>query len=123
MRLVQLHDLPEQHRLARDIFSGRDAAPLLRAGVTLSERFVDHLQRAGVQAVWIEDEHGHGIDPVPVISGQTRALATRVLAALHAETREAVAHRRTLDPESTDELSDVVDAILQEIEEHGDTPV
>jgi HD-GYP domain-containing protein (c-di-GMP phosphodiesterase class II) len=118
MRLVQLRDLPEQHRLARDIFSGRDAAPLLRAGVTLNERFVDHLQKAGIQAVWVEDEYSHGIDPVPVISAQTRALATRVLAKLHAEAREAVAHGRTLDPESTDEVSDVVDAILQEIEEH-----
>jgi HD-GYP domain-containing protein (c-di-GMP phosphodiesterase class II) len=123
MRLVQLRDLPEQHRLARDIFSGRDAAPLLRAGVTLNDRFVEHLSKAGIQAVWVEDEYGRGIDPVPVISAQTRALATRVLAALHAEAREAVAHGRTLDPESTDELSDVVDAIQQEIEEHGETPV
>ena len=41
-----------------------------------------------------------------------------MLAALHAESTEAVAHGRTLDPESTDEMSDVVDAILEEIEEH-----
>jgi HD-GYP domain-containing protein (c-di-GMP phosphodiesterase class II) len=123
MRLVQLHDLPEQHRLARDIFSGRDAAPLLRAGVTLNDRFVEHLQKAGIQAVWVEDECSGGIEPVPVLSAQTRALGTRVLAALHAEAREELACSRTLDPESTDELSDVVDAILQEIEEHDDKPV
>ena len=86
--------------------------------MTLNERFVEHLQKAGIQAVWVEDEYSHGIDPVPVIGAQTRALATRVLAKLHAEAREAVAHGRVLDPESTDELSDVVDAILQEIEEH-----
>ena len=123
MRLVQLQYLPEHHRLARDIFSARDAAPLLRAGVTITERFVDHLGRAGIQAVWVEDELSHGIDPVPVLSAQTRALATRVLAALHRKAREAVAHGRVLDPESTDDLSDVVDAILKEIEEHGETPV
>jgi HD-GYP domain-containing protein (c-di-GMP phosphodiesterase class II) len=91
--------------------------------VTLTERFVDHLDRAGIQAVWVEDELSHGIDPVPVLSAQTRALATRVLRALHAEAREAVAHGRVLDPESTDEVSSVVDAILEEIEAHGETSV
>jgi HD-GYP domain-containing protein (c-di-GMP phosphodiesterase class II) len=118
MRLVPIATLSEDSRLARDILSGRDGAPLLRAGVTLSARFVDHLHKAGIQAVWVEDEYGRGIDPVPVISAQTRAHATRVLSALHGEAKEAVAAGRTLDPESTDELSDVVDHILQEIEEH-----
>jgi HD-GYP domain-containing protein (c-di-GMP phosphodiesterase class II) len=103
--------------------SGRDGAPLLRAGVGLSARFIEHLGKAGIQAVWVDDELGRGIDPVPVITPQTRGQATRALAGLHEETRRAVAAGRTLDPESTDELSDVVDAILQEIEEHDGRPV
>jgi HD-GYP domain-containing protein (c-di-GMP phosphodiesterase class II) len=37
---------------------------------------------------------------------------------LHEEAKRAVAAGRGLDPEATDDLSDVVDAILQEIEEH-----
>jgi HD-GYP domain-containing protein (c-di-GMP phosphodiesterase class II) len=118
MRLVSLSNLQEDARLARDIVSGRDGAPLLRAGVALSARFIDHLQKAGIQAVWVEDELGRGIDPVPVISPQTRGLATRALSAVHEEARRAVAAGRGLDPETTDDLSDVVDAILQEIEEH-----
>jgi HD-GYP domain-containing protein (c-di-GMP phosphodiesterase class II) len=123
MRLVPIATLPEDARLARDILTGRDAAPLLRAGVPLSARFIDHLHKAGVQAVWIDDEYGRGIDPVPVISAHTRAQATRVLSALHAEAKEAVAARRSLDPESTDDLSDVVDHILEEIEAHDGTAV
>jgi HD-GYP domain-containing protein (c-di-GMP phosphodiesterase class II) len=118
MRLVSTDALPADARLAHDILTGRDAAPLLRAGVTLSERFVEHLHRAGIQAVWIEDSLGQGIDPVPVLSAQTRAVATRVLAALHDESRQAVVAGRSLDPEATEELSEVVDAILEEIEEH-----
>ncbi|HET6868205.1 MAG TPA: HD-GYP domain-containing protein [Solirubrobacteraceae bacterium] len=118
MRLVALSNLQEDARLARDIVSGRDGSPLLRAGVALSARFIDHLGKAGIQAVWIEDELGRGIDPVPAISPQTRGLATRALSALHEEARRAVAAGRGLDPEATDNLSDVVDAILQEIEEH-----
>jgi HD-GYP domain-containing protein (c-di-GMP phosphodiesterase class II) len=118
MRLVPLSNLQEEARLARDIVSGRDGAPLLRAGVALSARFIDHLGKAGIQAVWVDDELGRGIDPVPVISPQTRGLATRALSVLHEEARRAVAAGRGLDPEATDDLSDVVDAILEEIEEH-----
>jgi HD-GYP domain-containing protein (c-di-GMP phosphodiesterase class II) len=123
MRLVSLANLQQDARLARDIVSGRDGAPLLRAGVALSARFIEHLGKAGIQAVWVEDELGRGIEPVPVISPQTRGLATRALAALHEEARRAVAAGRGLDPEATDDLSDVVDAILQEIEEHDGKPV
>ncbi|HYB31468.1 MAG TPA: HD-GYP domain-containing protein [Solirubrobacteraceae bacterium] len=117
MRLVPIADLPPDARLARDIFTGRDAAPLLRAGVTLTDRFVEHLNRAGIQAVWVEDFYSHGITAEPVITGRTRALATHALLALHQEARQAVVAGRTLDPKATDKLSDVVDGILQEIEE------
>ena len=117
MRLVRITDLPQDARLASDILTGRDAAPLLRAGVTLSERFVDHLNRAGIQAVWVEDAYSHGIDAEPAVSGQTRAIATRALLALHEEAKQAVVAGRTLDPEATDELGEVVDAILLEVEE------
>ena len=117
MRLVPINDLPEDARLARDILTGRDAAPLLRAGVTLSARFIDHLTRAGIQAVWVEDRYSQGINPEPAISAQTRAAATRALVALHDEAKQAVFTGRPLDPEATEGLSDAVDAILEEIEE------
>jgi HD-GYP domain-containing protein (c-di-GMP phosphodiesterase class II) len=123
MRLVQMHDLPVEARLADDIFSGRDGTPLLRAGVTLNDRFVDHLRRAGIQAVWIEDQLGQGIVPVPAISSQTRGKATRALATLHDEARQAVAAGRALDPEATENLGEVVDNILQEIEDLDERPV
>lgn len=123
MRLVTLSNLQEDARLARDIVSGRDGAPLLRAGVALSARFIEHLGKAGIQAVWVDDELGRGIDPVPAISPQTRGLATRALSSLHEEAKRAVAAGRGLDPEATDDLSDVVDAILEEIEEHDSKAV
>lgn len=123
MRLVATSDLQEDATLACDILTGRDAAPLLRAGVKLNGRYIEHLQRAGILGVYIEDEYSHGIDSEPVISGQTRGLATRAIAALYDETRRSVASGRTLDPEATDELSDVVDQILLEIEELDGKPV
>jgi len=117
MRLVATSNLQEDTTLARDILTGRDAAPLLRAGVKLNARFIEHLRRAGILGVYVEDQFSQGIDSEPVISAQTRGKATRAVADLHEEARHAVAAGRTLDPEATDELSDVVDQVLLEIEE------
>ncbi|HUA04111.1 MAG TPA: HD-GYP domain-containing protein [Solirubrobacteraceae bacterium] len=117
MRLVATSDLQEDTTLARDILTGRDAAPLLRAGVKLNARFIEHLRRAGILGVYVEDQFSQGIDAEPVISAQTRGIATRALADLHEEAKRSVAAGRTLDPEATDQLSDVVDQILLEIEE------
>jgi HD-GYP domain-containing protein (c-di-GMP phosphodiesterase class II) len=117
MRLVAISDLQEDTTLARDILTGRDAAPLLRAGVKLSARFIEHLHRAGILGVYVEDEFSQGIDSQPVISGQTRGLATRAVAAVFEEARRCAVSGRPLEQDATDELSDVVDQILLEIEE------
>ena len=117
MRLVATSDLQEDTTLARDILTGHDAAPLLRAGVKLNARFIEHLRRAGIQGVYVEDLYSLGIDSQPVISAQTRGLATRAIAAVHEETKRCVASGRTLEPDATDGLSHVVDEILLEIEE------
>jgi HD-GYP domain-containing protein (c-di-GMP phosphodiesterase class II) len=117
MRVVATSDLHEDTTLARDILTGRDAAPLLRAGVKLTGRFIEHLVKAGIQGVYVEDRYSHGIDPHPVIGAQTRGHATRALARVSEEARQAVAAGRALDEEATDELSDVVDQILEEVEE------
>ncbi len=117
MRLVATSDLHEDTTLARDILTGRDAAPLLRAGVKLTARFIAHLNKAGIKGVYVEDRYSHGIDPHPVISAQTRGQATRALASVHEEAKQAVAAGRGLDEEATDGLSDVVDQILEEVEE------
>ena len=116
MRLVATSDLQEDTTLARDILTGRDAAPLLRAGVKLSARFIGHLQRAGILSVYVDDQYSEGIDAQPVISAQTRGVATRAVAAVYEEAKRCVALGRALGPNATDGLSDVVDQILLEIE-------
>ena len=117
MRLVATSDLQEDTTLARDILTGRDAAPLLRAGVKLNARFIEHLNRAGILGVYVEDQFSQGIDSQPVISGQTRGLATRAIAAVYEEAKRCAVSGRALEQDATDELSDVVDQILLEIEE------
>ena len=117
MRLVATSDLQEDTTLARDILTGRDAAPLLRAGVKLSARFIDHLHRAGILAVYVEDQHSQGIDSEPIISAQTRGLATRAIADVYEAAKRCAVSGRALEQDATDDLSDVVDQILLEIEE------
>ncbi len=117
MRLVATANLQEETTLARDILTGRDAAPLLRAGAKLNARYIEHLRRAGILGVYVEDQFSQGIDPQPAIGAQTRGKATRALADLHDEARQAVGAGRPLDEEATDQLSEVVDEILLEIEE------
>ena len=117
MRLAATSDLREDTTLAGDILTGRDAAPLLRAGAKLNARFIEHLHRAGILGVYVEDQYGEGIDSQPVISDQTRGLATRAIAAVFEEAKQCVASGRTLEADATDALPDVVDRILLEIEE------
>ncbi len=117
MRLVATSDLQEDTTLAQDILTGRDAAPLLRAGVKLNARFIEHLNRAGILGVYVEDQFSQGIESEPVISGQTRGLATRAVAAIFEEAKRCAVSGRALEQDATDELADVVDQILLEIEE------
>jgi HD-GYP domain-containing protein (c-di-GMP phosphodiesterase class II) len=58
-----------------------------------------------------------------VISGQTRGLATRAIAAVYEEAKRCAVSGRALEQDATDELSDVVDQVLMEVEECDGKPV
>jgi HD-GYP domain-containing protein (c-di-GMP phosphodiesterase class II) len=108
--------LQDGTELARDVLIGRaDGVPLLRAGVVINARFREGLIRAGVNAVYIEDEMSRGIAPEPLISDQTRAHATRVVAKACADAQQALALKRQLPSGTIDALSKVVSQLLDEI--------
>jgi hypothetical protein len=89
MRLVPTSSAPDGARLARDVLTGRpDAIPLLRAGVTLTPDYRERLVRVGIQAVYIEDRVSEGIAPTPVVSIETRRMATRTVAKAFAASSE-----------------------------------
>jgi HD-GYP domain-containing protein (c-di-GMP phosphodiesterase class II) len=121
MRLVSLSKLPEDATLARDILTGRDAAPLLRAGVKMTTRYVEALQKAGILAVYVEDQWSEGILPEPAITSETRSMATRAVAAAYDDARRAVPAKRALANAVTDALFEAVDRILTEIADTGET--
>src|SRR4051812_50105387 len=66
--------------VARDVHSGfHNQLPLVRTGLRLEEQHTVALRRAGVHAIYVEDEHSDGIDVVPALSEETRALAMSAL--------------------------------------------
>src|SRR5581483_9621810 len=80
MRLVGVRRLEPGAVLARDVHTGRHGrAPLLVRGVTLDERRVAALERAGIHAVYVDDELGSGIEVPQALSEETRIRATAAL--------------------------------------------
>jgi HD-GYP domain-containing protein (c-di-GMP phosphodiesterase class II) len=122
MRLVPISNVPDGATLGRDILTGRaDGAPLLRAGVTLDGRYRQALAKSGVHAVYVEDEYSEGIVPEPLVSDETRRLATRAVASAYDDARRSLASGRPLGHAASDALNDIVERLLQEIEHSGST--
>ena len=117
MRLIRTDKVPDGSTLGRDIITGRDAVPLLRAGVSIDQRYRDALQKAGIHAIYIADEHSEGILPVPAISDEARLLTTRAVSAAFDEAKRSIAAGKSLPTAAANSLTQVVERILLEIEE------
>jgi HD-GYP domain-containing protein (c-di-GMP phosphodiesterase class II) len=92
-----------------------DGVPLLRAGVRLTPRYRELLDRSGISAVYVEDEASEGIVVEPAIDDHTRAVATRAVAGAYGSVRDSLSHGRRLTPEAVQGLEDVVARILDQI--------
>src|SRR5579875_428975 len=120
MRLISLTRAEDGAELGRDVLIGRpDGVPLLRAGVKLTPRYRELLSRAGISAVYVEDELSDGIVVEPIIDDQTRAVATRAVSGAYNSARDAMSRGRKLAPEAVQALEDVVKRILEQIESSG----
>jgi len=120
MRLISLTRAEDGAELGRDVLIGRaDGVPLLRAGVKLTPRYRELLSRAGISAVYVEDELSDGIIVEPIIDDQTRAIATRAVSGAYNSARDAIGRGRQLAPEAVRALEDVVKRILEQIESSG----
>jgi HD-GYP domain-containing protein (c-di-GMP phosphodiesterase class II) len=121
MRLMRTQSVPDGAELARDIMIGRaDGMPLLRAGAKITAGYRNRLLDAGIHAVYVEDAQSAGIVIDPIISDDTRQVATRAVASAHQAVSEAWTSGTPLESETVDALSDVVERILVEILAAGD---
>ncbi|MGC9221311.1 MAG: HD-GYP domain-containing protein [Solirubrobacteraceae bacterium] len=122
MRLISVARAQEGTVLGRDVLIGRaDGVPLLRAGVTLTNRYRELLTRAGITAVYIEDEISEGIVVETIIDDVTREVATRAVASAYQSARAALAHGQAFTPATIQDLESVVEQILVQITSAGDT--
>jgi HD-GYP domain-containing protein (c-di-GMP phosphodiesterase class II) len=120
MRLATTSSVPDDALLARDVQIGRaDGIPLLRAGVQLNSRYREGLTRAGIHAVYIEDSLGEGINVEQLVSDETRSIATRAVADAYKSAKSKAVSGQTLEDGTIENLSGVVERILQEIESTG----
>jgi HD-GYP domain-containing protein (c-di-GMP phosphodiesterase class II) len=106
--------------LARDVLTGRHGrVPLLTSGTRLQPELMSALERAGVRAVYVDDELGSGIDVPLALSEETRTTAAAAL-----ERACARAQQSASDPEvhasSIGELGEVARLIAEEIAACGD---
>ena len=80
MRLLRIDRIADGMELARDVPApALGSAPLLRRGVRLTEALARRLEPRGVRAVWIEDDMGDGIIPVPPLSDEVRRSTERAI--------------------------------------------
>jgi HD-GYP domain-containing protein (c-di-GMP phosphodiesterase class II) len=120
MRLIATVRAQEGSELGRDVLVGRaDGVPLLRAGVRMTERYRELLLKAGVSAIYVEDQASEGIVVEPIVDDATRAVATRAVASAYQNARDAAASGRPLTPEAVESLEDIVSRILRQIETSG----
>jgi len=120
MRLIATTRAQDGAELGRDVMIGRpDGVPLLRSGIRLTPRYRELLVKAGVSAIYVEDELSEGIVVEPVVDDQTRAIATRAVSTAFNTARDALSRGKRLTPDTVEALQDVVNRILAQIVSSG----
>ncbi len=115
MRTVLVERLVTGDRLGRDVFTGVDGLPLLRAGVRVSDGYRRSLLRAGISSVWVDDGISEGIEPLDVLQDTTKRQAT---AAIHEALREiarTLPQQGTISSDTVHEMTTVAELIVSDV--------
>lgn len=121
MRLVMTRRLEPGTVLATDVLTGRHGTPLLRKGTRLSDSYRDALLRAGVNAVYVDDALGEGIDVPQILSERTRQEATSALAqAFRAAPTVFGGEKQQMAPQLVEELERIAKLIANDVSDCGD---
>jgi HD-GYP domain-containing protein (c-di-GMP phosphodiesterase class II) len=121
MRLMATRRLDEGAVLGRDVMDGRSAAiPLLRKGVKLTTRHQDALLKAGVNAVYIEDAIGEGIEVMQAVDPATRRRATKAVAQAFVGCKESLSSGAGVPQAVVNDLQKVAEMIARDIQENAD---
>jgi HD-GYP domain-containing protein (c-di-GMP phosphodiesterase class II) len=108
-------------KLARDIAaSDPNQMPILRAGATITPRYIEALLDLGIHAVWVDDALSAGIVAQelvpPVVRQQTARAVTQAVSAA----RTAFDRRQPLDEKAANDLKAIVEQLAASIAHRPD---
>jgi HD-GYP domain-containing protein (c-di-GMP phosphodiesterase class II) len=116
VRLISSRNIRDGVELARDVVTGPPGtAPLLRAGVRLSGRYVGLLLRSGVGSVWVEDELGADLMIAEPLTPETRGKVHRATGTALKEAGAALRSGSGLPPAVVDSLAGVAEAMVGDL--------
>ncbi len=120
MRLVTVHEIEVGAVLAQDVHAGQSGIPLLRRGVSISERYKRALSENGIGSVWVDDDLSDGITPVTIVTDETRRKTAGAVGNALVEAKDAMAKGKGLSDNALADLSDMAELITQEVQNTPD---
>jgi HD-GYP domain-containing protein (c-di-GMP phosphodiesterase class II) len=121
MRLVATNRLKPGMLLGKDVRTDvHGRVPLLRAGIQINERFKQSLLDAGINAVYVEDQLGAGIQVTHALSETTRESATKALVRSFSGAPTMLEKNQTLSDTTINELADVAARISADLADADD---
>ncbi|MDQ5808734.1 MAG: hypothetical protein M3320_08675, partial [Actinomycetota bacterium] len=106
--------------LAQDVHAGQSGIPLLRRGVSVTERYKRALAENGISSVWVDDELSDGITPVTIVTDETRRKTAGAVGNALVDAKDAMAKGKGLSDNALADLSDMADLITQEVQNTPD---
>src|SRR4051794_40273542 len=108
-------------KLARDIASSDPGKmPILRAGATITPRYVQALADLGIHAVWVHDPLSEGITPHELVPPAVRQETARVVKQAVSVARVALERRQPLGEDAANQLKAVVEMLANSIAHRPD---
>ena len=118
MRRILVDQLKTGDRIAKDVYADPGGLPLLKAGIRISDSYRESLSRAGIPAVWVDDGLSQGIEPLEVLSDETKRRATAAIRDAFRDAPIGKVKGKELPDKTVRELIDVVDLIIAEVAEN-----
>jgi HD-GYP domain-containing protein (c-di-GMP phosphodiesterase class II) len=116
VRLISSRNIRDGVELARDVVAGPPGtAPLLRAGVILSERYIGLLMRSGIGSIWIEDDLGADLDIAEPLTAETRGKVHKATGNALKEASAALRSGSGMPGAVVDSLAAVSEAMVSDL--------
>jgi HD-GYP domain-containing protein (c-di-GMP phosphodiesterase class II) len=116
VRLISTRKIGDGVELARDVIAGPPGtAPLLRAGVRLSPRYIGLLTRSGIGSIWIEDDLGADIVINEPLTAETRGKVHRATGEALREANAALRIGAGMPGSVLDSLASVAEAMVGDL--------